>query len=380
MLSVVPLFMLICVVLIRFLHASPETVSSILSLSAGENEFFKSQFFVSVIDSVHRITNFEIVVAAAIVWMARRFFSSVVTGLRKIFGSEVQERPMKRQFLIFSAEIFIVTFFAVLIFLSMSFKTILLFPKFYGVLSPLNFLAKKISKILINLFPFILIFATCVVAYRFASRTKPSFSSSALFSFGTVFSFWVMTNIFHIFINVNRYNFIYGVLSSVIVFLMGTFFFFLIFLFFAQWLFVCQFFDVLLLKELYLLPERKDKKSVSNVKRFLFLSTDFILQKCETNFSFKAGETVYEKNSASDGAFYIVSGKIELQKESGAIFLGTGNFFGEEECILNTSRLEKSVCAEDAVLVKISCGDLKKLVAKDSRVALKILSKTENLL
>lgn len=377
MLSVIPMFMLICIVLIRVLHASPETVSVLISASSFSGRILNDSYFASLLDSVHRITNFEVVISVAIIWMARRFFSSVVIALKRIFGGEVEPRPVKNQLIIFTGEILIVVFLSVIIFLFMTVSTIALFPRFYGFLEPLNGAAELVSKAAQVSIPFALIFIACACAYKFASRTKPPFSSSLIASAGTTVSFRLLTTLFHLFIDSNRYSMVYGVLSSIIVFLMGAFFFFIIFLFFAQWLYVCQFFDTLLLCELYLLPQPKARKSFSNIKRFLFLSPDFLTAKNGSTLSCKAGGFVYRKNDESDCAFYIASGSVALKSAGGETVLEPGTFFGEEQCILKMKRREDAVSVTDSLIVQIPYAEFRKLIERSPKVAGKALSRIE---
>lgn len=377
MLSVIPTIMLICIVLIRVLHASPETLSALISGSPFSGQIFNGSYFASLLDSVHRITNFEIVISVAIIWMARRFFSSVVIALQRIFGGEVQPRPLRNQLIIFAGEILIVAFLSAIIFLSMTAHTIGLFPRFYGFLEPLNRAAELIARAAAVSVPFVLIFISCAFAYKFASRTKPPFSSSLIASAGTTVSFRLLTALFYLFINSNRYSMVYGVLSSVIVFLMGALFFFIIFLFFAQWLYVCQFFDTLLLCELYLLPQQKSRKSLSNIKRFLFLSPDFLTPKKGNTLCLKAGDYVYKKHEESACAFYIASGTVALQSGSSKTVLEQGTFFGEEQCILKMSRLEDAVSASDSLIVTIPYAEFRKLIERSPKVAGKAFSKIE---
>ncbi|UKI55202.1 MAG: YihY/virulence factor BrkB family protein [Treponema succinifaciens] len=373
LLSVVPISMIICVVLLRVLHASPETVSALISSSP-----FSSQI-ISIEDSLPKslklVTNFEVVIIAAVVWMSRRFFSSVIVGLKRIFGKDANSRPVKNMFLVFIGEALFVILFSLIIFIAISLKTIVLVPRFYGILEPLNHIADLISKTAAGFVPFIILFAATAFTYKFGSRTNPSWGISVLSSAGTCASYWILTKAFHLFVNINRYNLVYGVLSNIIVMLMGVFFFFIIFFFFAQWLYVYQFFETLLLCELYLLPEKQDGKFFSNIKRFLFINPYFLLKKDSHALNFNDGNFVYRKNSKSEFCFYIASGSILLiHKKMKGRFLNQGTFFGEGECLLKKHRQEDAVSIGKSKVIKIPYSVFQKLIEKNPKIGVKALS------
>src|SRR5574344_1533982 len=83
--SFVPVVMMILVILLRILHASPEMITSILNTSKVFSNTFDIQYLIDSVVSIKTITNFEIILGLAIIWMARRFFSSVMAGMHTIF-------------------------------------------------------------------------------------------------------------------------------------------------------------------------------------------------------------------------------------------------------------------------------------------------------
>ncbi len=372
LLSVVPISMIICVVLLRVLHAAPETVSDLISSSPISSRIISIES--SLPESLKLVTNFEVVIITAVVWMSRRFFSSVIVGLKRIFGRDAKPRPVKNIFLVFTGEALFVVLFSVIIFLAISLKTIVLVPKFYGILEPLNYIAGIISKTAARFIPLAVLFAATAFTYKFGSRTNPAWGMSILFSAGTCASFLVLTKAFHLFVNINRYNMVYGVFSNIIVMLMGVFFFFIIFFFFAQWLYVYQFFETLLLCELYLLPKKENGKLFSGIKRFLFINPYFLLKKNFSALDFTDGNFVYRKNSKSEFCFYIASGNILLVHKNEGRVLNQGDFFGESECLLKKHRQEDAVSIGKTKVIKIPYSVFQKLIEKNSKVGAKALS------
>ncbi len=155
---------------------------------------------------------------------------------------------------------------------------------------------------------------------------------------------------------------------------MGVFFFFIIFFFFAQWLYVYQFFETLLLCELYLLPEKQDGKFFSNIKRFLFINPYFLLKKDSHALNFNDGNFVYRKNSKSEFCFYIASGSILLIHKNEGQVLNQGTFFGEGECLLKKHRQEDAVSIGKSKVIKIHYSVFQKLIEKNPKIGVKALS------
>src|SRR5574344_792556 len=106
--SFIPVFMMILVILIRFLHASPDTVTAFLNSTKIFSNTFDLQHLVDSILSVKRVTNFEVLLGLAIIWMARRFFSSVMSGMHSIFKRQMAPRPVFSQIIILVGEAIIV--------------------------------------------------------------------------------------------------------------------------------------------------------------------------------------------------------------------------------------------------------------------------------
>lgn len=376
--SVIPVAMMIIVILIRFLHASPETVTALLETVRGLGDFLSKNNFVRSLSEIKPVTNFEIVIGVAIVMMARRFFMSVMGGLNKIFGAERKSRPLMTQLISLAGEAVIVVGIATIVFLSMTFKTIEKIPVLTGLANLLPGPARLVSALFTSLFPYIFLFIATSLAYKSGSRTRPSFFTCMLFAAGSTLSFIVFLKIMNLFINVNKYNVIYGVLSNTIVLLMEVFFFFIIFLFFAQWLFVFQFFDTLLLCELYLLPARDETSLTDLSKRLLFIRPDYLLKNELNTIRLKKGDNVYSTGQVGKDAFYVSKGTVRITRLNHVSFADRGCFFGEEACMLRELRNEDATAWTDAEIVRIPEETFFMILDKNPRAASKALSRISN--
>src|SRR5574344_2081676 len=372
--SFIPTIMMILVVLIRVLHASPETVTSFLNSTKIFSNTFDLQHLVDSILSVKTVTNFEVVLGLAIIWMARRFFSSVMSGLHSIFKQQMPSRPIASQILIFTGEAIIVVLAATIIFAVISFKTIRRNPIFQGIVNSFPTLLGSFSSQIVNTLPLFIIFIIVTVCYKEESGTNPSWGLSAIAAAACTFCFWVFQRLMGLFINVNRYNLLYGVLSNVIVMLLEVYFFFMMFLFFAQFIFVFQFFDILLLGELYVLPDRDDTHILATLKRILFINPDYLIRKDANVIKCKKGDYIYRLGDADTDAYYIARGTVQIMHKNSLSYLERGSFFGEEACILNETRNEDACAHTDVEIVRISSNTFLSLLEKNPAASRKALS------
>src|SRR5574344_2354222 len=372
--SFVSVVMMILVILIRFLHASPDTVTAFLNSRKIFSNTFDLQHLVDSILSVKRVTNFEVLLGLAIIWMARRFFSSVMSGMHSIFKRQMAPRPVFSQIIILVGEAIIVILATVLIFGIISFKTIRRNPIFEGIVKAFPTLLGSFSSQIVNTLPLFIIFVIVLLCYKEESGTKPSWGLCIVASAACTFSFWVFQRLMGLFINVNRYNLLYGVLSNVIVILLEVYFFFMMFLFFAQFIFVFQFFDELLLGELYVLPDRDDTHILATLKRILFINPDYLIRKDANVIKLQKGQRIYSASDEGTNAYYIVHGNVEIVRKNSISYLERGKFFGEEACILNEPRKDDAIAHTDVELVQISGKEFLSLLDKNPAVSRKALS------
>lgn len=351
--SFIPIVMMILVVLIRFLHLSPESVTNFLSPFLSNTSVLNFDNFITSITEIHPITNFEIVLGFAIVYMARRFFSSVLGSLRKIFGKEQKTNSLFMQLVIIVGEVIIVVLISALIALVLTARTVIKFPSLNKIIFQFDWLKDIIETFFTSSFPLFLIFIVVLLAYKAGSRTKPPLFFCTLMSGGTTLVFWIYWRLMKIFLNVNKYNIIYGVLSNTIVLLSEIYVFFMVFLFFAQWLYVAQFFDTLLICELYLLPTRDDTSLLSTLKRILFIKPEFLLRRDSSVMKIAEDNFIYQKNDNAENVYYIFSGRVRLIDNFHISEIDKGNFIGVESCMIEEPRQEDAYAITDLELIKI---------------------------
>lgn len=373
--SVVPVLLMTILIAVRFLHASPELLTSIYSAIPELQKYFDPRSVISAFQTPKKFSTLEFLLLFFIVWMARRLFASVFAAMRNIFHDQQQRRALFNQILAFVFEFIFVSIIVSFLFAYMSIKTILKLP-FFQRFPQLDFIYDSIlnGKFLTSLFN-LFIFIVVVLMYKIGSGTKPKFRLCLLSGFVCTVSFWIFRTILHSFINISRYNLIYGVLGNVIILLLDIFFFFVFFMFFAQYIFVCQFFDELLLGELYLLPKKEDSTFSEKLKRTLFIRPDFLLANQIALTYLAPGEKLYKEGDQNTFAYYILKGCIKLDRSEyeDTLFYYRGDFFGELNCILVKPRSSTATAITDTTLVKIRGKNFRFLVKSNQQVTQKVL-------
>lgn len=373
--SFIPVVMLILVIVLQILHASPETITALIRQTSYLSDAFNLEYITALIANLKGISVFETVMGLAIVWMARRFFSSVNFSMNKLFRQMTSPHPVLRQLLIFAGEALLIIVTSATVFMVITCKTVFQLEMFGSMDAHFPGLSNAFRTRLANLAPTALLFLCVLVCYKGWSRTRPPWSLCIAAAAANTAVFWLFRKIMMAFININNYNIIYGVLSSVIVLLLEVYFFFVLFLFFAQYLFVCQFFDTLLLSQLYLLPDRKEAHFISAIKRSIFIHPDFLLaSQAEQVIFCPKGSTIYRQGEYGDAVFYVVDGTVELSDQENMSRVKRGAFFGEGECLLSQKRWGNARADTDVQVVKIKSQTFLSLFELNPAVAKKALA------
>lgn len=373
--SFIPTLMIIVVILIRFLHASPDTVINFINDLNIFAETFDLTSVVEKILSIKKITNFEIIMGLGIIWMARRFFSSIMAGMNSIYTRATPSKPVFNQILILAVEAIFIVVSSVLILTFTSFNSI---SNTAFITKNLPFLFTKGITRSMQILPYVFIFIVILFFYKEMSIGKVSWKNSAISAAGSTFTFWAFQQLLDLFINVNKYNIVYGVLSKVVVLLMEICFFFWIFFFFAQFLFVLTYFDELLLGELYVLPNRNDTGILASIKRILFIRPDYMLNVPLKTLKLNKDDFIYKKDSSEDYCYYIAKGTVQLSGKNYVAILERGDFFGEEACIIGEPHNLDAIAYTDCEIIRIAGKDFRSLLQKNPLASKKALSKVSS--
>ena len=383
--SFMPILMLIVVVLVKIFHASPDLIFSIINLKSIFVEPIK---ITSIVDNILNEENsgiITIITLLYIIWMAQRLFYSVVFGIKSIFHtSSIKISDKKRgtiieRLFVILGEIILVIFIAIILVATKSLNSItnneLFFTKILQPYFPqfINVFVSNLFSILLSFLPFLFMFLLETITLRLASGTKPKLKYCIIFAGFCTLAFWIVTIFFKLFLNITRFNLIYGILSNLVITLFEIHIFFILFFISAQFIFTYQFFDELLLSELFLLPSEELNDFKSKIKRALFIRPDKLISNENMHISLNEGDKIYSQNEDSDGIYYVAKGKIKLSRENFTQFVTKGNFFGEFDCIFESKRTMSAFADENSVVIFISKEEFNRLISSNPEVPQKMI-------
>ncbi len=371
--SFIPILTMVAVVLIRILHASPETVSKILIFAQEIGPYFNVQEVVDGLLTVKSLTFFEIIVGLFIFWITRGFFLSIFKGMETIFHTKQRRQPFFTQVLIVIIEMVIIVVIAAIIFALIIMQTIVQIPLLSSIAAKISPILNFLSRYHINSLPNVLLFVVITILYKIGAESKPPFKlclTSALLC-DTIF--WFFRQVLHTVVNFTNYNIIYGVLAKLMVTMLDVFIFFVLFFIFAQFILIYQFFDEMLLGELYLLPKKDSDKLTAVLRRGLFIRPDFLIARDVNMIHLKKGDTIYKSGEKGTNAYYIVSGMVTETRPDVTKNHERGDFFGEVSCLLQSNRTGTAICDTDVEIVRIDGSTFQTLVEQNSAVARKAL-------
>lgn len=372
--SLLPILLMITIVLIRFLHGSPELVYQVISIFT---EYIDTSSISTITDrllEVGKIGVFEIVIGLSIFWLARRFFFTVLQGVQRIFHSHSERRPFVANVIVILSEVVLVIGASIIFFIGSTLKSIINSDFLLSIFPFLKHTAVLQST---RLFSALFILCFVAVAYRLGSGTKPSWKLCFFSAFLVMILFSGLQIGFDLFLNINKYNLIYGVLGKLIIMLLELSFFFSFFLFFAQYVYVNQFFDILLLGEIYLLPDRNDTDFFEGLRRIMFIRPDVFLKSNNTGseiINFSKGQLIFSQGDTETNIFYISKGSVELTRKNNVSYKERGCFFGEISFILNEPQNASASALTDVQLIKIDKTLFSQLLEKNPEVAQKMMT------
>lgn len=378
--SFLPLVLMVFSILIRVMHATKEVLREAIAALPFLEGIFNFDDILESVNFSNSMTIVDIVLGIWIFWMARNLFLYIQKGITRIFHKDAAQRKAFNQLLIFAGELILVLGAAVLILISISFKTL----KFNSVFIDLKNsfhprLLNSISKT-IDIVPYVLILILVFLALKFYTGTKPSAKLCALAAFLSTGIFVAIVIFLNIFLDFKRYNLIYGILGNLVILLFEVKIFFFLFFVFAQFVFVIQFFDDLLLAKLYLLPDHDETDFLNALNRALFIRPDFLIKNFDSSKKFDAGETIVKADSSADSVYYIISGSAKRVAENNIAFFDRGAMFGEECCLLNVAHDADFIAATECRILEISGATFRRLIDLNGDAAKKAVQKLSSYL
>jgi len=348
LLSALPMVLMVLLILIRILHTSPELIRDLLAENSMLNGSVDISRFVESITSIKSVGIFELIVGFSIFWMARRFFASIQQGIRVIYRKRGKGKPIKENLIVIAGEaILVILIVALAIFMIAG-------NAFFRTLIPASLMTPFVNGLLRNLFRFMPIAMIAIflfLVYFFTPRSRPRARLSLAAAALCTLTFSVVQLAFGSFVNMSRYNLVYGILSNVVVTLFEVYVFFFLMLFFAQFQYVVQFFESFLIAQVYLLPRRDDPDPLRQIQRMMFVEPMHFYRRYAVPI--RKGEVIFSQGDDSTDLYYVWEGLVRLTMPNQVIELGKGATFGEFSSIIGGTRTATATAFTDAQLLRI---------------------------
>lgn len=374
LLSALPTVLMVLAILVRVLHTAPERIRDLFGkyyVIIPAEDFDR---IVASLTSVRSVGIFEIVLGLSIFWMARRFFTSFQQGMSAIYRKRGRQKPIKETLIVIAGEVILVVLVVSMVIFIIAGNAV-----FRTVLAR-SFLSPVIYTLTRNLFrfvPFGIIVGFLFLVYSFTPRERPTWRTSLLSAAACTASFAVVQVAFRGFVNMTRYNLVYGFLSNVIVILLEVFVFFLLFLFFAQFQYVVQFYESFLISRIYRLPGPRETDPFKRIERGLFARPALLYRKYALHV--KKGETMYRIDDDSDDFFYVWRGAVRITvpalNDSGERTREVlpGEVFGDLSGLIGGRRTSTATAAADTLLLKLPERLLREAIDVDGAISRKTL-------
>ena len=372
--SFVPVTMIIFTVLVGILRIYPNIYNFIIGFTEQFDSVIKITPLLDNMLKIRSFSSFNIFLGVWVIWMARKLFNSIITALNKVFRSVSRRKSWFNQILTFIIEFAITLIIAVVIIAAFIFSQILSLPFFQTILEYFPLLQKQSSSNLGTFVLYLILFISTVIAYRIIPGTKPLLRRCVFYAALSTVTFFIVSHLLNMFMNVTNYNTVYGTISSLVVLMMKVYMFFIIFLFCAQMIYVSQFFDTLLRSEIYLLPPFSCKTVGDYLRRFLFINPSEI-QTPENTVHLEIGETLYHRNDKVTKVYFLKSGAISEASEQGFTLRSQGCFLGDVQCILNQTYQADTQALAECELISFTADEFMQIIEKSHHAARKAISK-----
>jgi membrane protein len=272
----------------------------------------------------------DVISLISMVWAAIVLAFSLQRGLNSIFLNIKVPNPVKAYLIPLSLEA------AVILFVFITVLGAHLSMLLFGADA-----APKASQAGLSVFPFVGLGLLVFGAYRIVPNEEPSWKSALAGAALCIIIYAILSTLFNVFINPERYHVIYGTLGDLILLLARVYFFFIFFFIGAQFAFVVEYFDALLFIRL--------RMARSNPKPFFIDKALFASVKngrlrtyCR---SYQPGETIFLQGEDSHEIYYVLSGAAQVylaNKKSGhqkrVAVITADNLFGEMGHVLANKR------------------------------------------
>lgn len=348
--SFIPVVMIIFTVLVTILRVSPEMLQYVMEFCKQVENIYDFTPLLQNLLNKKSFSFFDLILGIWVIWMARKLFLSVVRGLYRIFQAESPRKNAFNQLVTFISEFVLVIVFILFTIITFLFDKLLNLPIFDLLRQNFPFIFRTVSNVMVSSVMYFLFFIFYLLSFKFISGTKPAFRICVFYALVNTGITFVVSFFLNKFMNLTNYNVIYGTISTVIVLLFKVYMFFAMFLFCGQMVYVSQFFDNLLISQLYVM-QHKERTYIENLLCNHLFKNPSVQKISSKSIHYLSGEVIYEPGDNSKYVYYIVQGSVTETCEHSTEAFTQGCFFGEITGFLNTGRNSKAVADSNTEVI-----------------------------
>ena len=139
-------------------------------------------------------------------------------------------------------------------------------------------------------------------------------------------------------------------------------------------IYITQFFDTLLLSEIYLLSSDEKKGWLKSFQRMMFINPAALIT-TENMRTFKTGDYIFHTGDKADYVYYLYSGEMTEETEYQIKHYEKGDFIGEIPCILNQPQPGDGIAVTACRFIVFTKEEFQNLMQKSPKAASKAISK-----
>ncbi len=371
LLSIFPFIIVVLYLLNTYVTFDPELSALFFNFLVQLNPQLSPQFFerIGILKAGAAVGGLGLV---GILWSTRLIVLSIQQAFRVIFPSE-----HKRNFIVSNIlSLVIVPAALFLLLVSLAFNLIMQFVESY--LDRMPFLEPFYAPALHltgQIIPLAVVFFIIFICYRFLPLVKPSTRHAALGSLACTAAIILLKILFWQFVNVARYNLVYGSIGTLILLMLWVYLVFAIFFLSAQWVYSMQKNEVMGLERLIRVG-REDSGWRRWLEKYLFLKSAHLFAMYARHYA--DGETIFEEGDEGQEIFYVYEGSVAILKSAAGTThtlaeIPSGQIFGEMACLLNETRTAGARACGRVILLVLSRKTFDELLHYNSMLALQVI-------
>lgn len=282
-----------------------------------------------------------------LIWTSRLFVLSIQRGIRVVYSDVAQANPIRENILTFVAElILLLSVIGIIAFASLA-------DHFFRAIrsTPLNGLVSSAIPLTARILPLAILWLFVFLTYHGIPARKPRYRIAASCALLCTAFYLLIGSFLNMFLSIERYGLLYGVMGNLIVGLVKVYAFFWLYFFFAELSYTVEFFETLLFTRFHKLESAR--KAGLRLERSLFAEP----QRLERHFAryYKAGEYIFARHETGQDAYYLYRGTVHIHLDDppscqAKSIINEGDFFGELASILEEPRSAWAVAATDCVV------------------------------